>query len=108
MVQLRQIFAFNNFVYLLASFSFQFEQTECILESAINGDFLKVVAFIEGKKENINLANEKGETALFLSSQKRFNKIVQYLLNKKANIEAKDKEGDTAFILGLFIQVFIL
>ena len=34
--------------------------------------------------------------------------LVEALIKNDVDIEAKDKEGDTAFILGLFIQVFIL
>ena len=60
---------------------FQIGHTESLLESATKGDFIKVVAFFEGKNENIKLANEKGETALIISSTNGFHKIVQYLLN---------------------------
>ena len=39
------------------------------MKSASNGDFSKVVAFIEVKKENPNLENDKGETEMCVTKR---------------------------------------
>ena len=74
----------------------QIEKTDSLFESVHKGDFCKVVAFIEVKKENLNLANRQGQTALHLASQNGSCEITEYLLKKRAKIDAQDEDGKTS------------
>lgn len=62
------------------------------------GDIDVVKLIISTQGFDINLKNDKGETALMIAVLEKDYKMFKYLLDNRANVNAKDNNGNTALI----------
>jgi uncharacterized protein len=67
------------------------------------GELAYIKEIIE-KKVDLNVRNDKGQTALMIASERGMTKTVEYLLDADADIYAKDNNGDTALALAMKAQ----
>jgi ankyrin repeat protein len=68
----------------------------------IVGDQAEIAKFIKG---NIDAQDEKGRTALMLSSTSdKYEDVVRYLINKSADLDLQDENGDTALLIATSVK----
>ncbi|OUM69971.1 hypothetical protein PIROE2DRAFT_37789, partial [Piromyces sp. E2] len=69
--------------------------------NAIKDDDLAVVKDLIEKDFDIEIVNEKGNTALLIASKEGYFDIVEYLVEHQADVNVSNEAGDTALMLAI-------
>jgi ankyrin repeat protein len=67
-----------------------------LIDASKEGDIEKVTELL--KKDNVNLKNKSGNTALILASKNNYIAIVDLLLKAGAKVDKQNKNGYTALM----------